>query len=104
MLKTSIACRNFPHMVRLLEERIYKRRKRMRISQEALAERAGLTRNCIQQMECYEHIPKTSTLFAVMKALAFSEEESAAFWRYYQEAYRADRELQRRKEEELKPV
>lgn len=41
----------------------------MNISQEKLAIRAGLSRNCVQQMECHEHIPQVATLFALIDAL-----------------------------------
>lgn len=104
MLKTNAACRNYPHMVQALNEKIYSRRKRMKISQDTLAEQTGLTRNCIQQMECYEHLPQTNTLFELMKALKFSEEEIKEFWSEYLKAYLADTELQRKREEDLATV
>ena len=104
MLKTNVACRTYPHMVQTLDEKIYSRRKRMKISQDTLAERTGLTRNCIQQMECYEHLPQTNTLFELMKALKFSEEEIKEFWNEYQKAYLADTELQRKREEDLATI
>ena len=46
----------------------------MKLSQSALAEKTGLTRNCIQQMECYEPLPR--------------------FWEELEEAYQRDRVLQ----------
>ena len=76
----------------------------MKISQDTLAERTGLSRNYIQQMECYEHLPQTNTLFELMKALKFSEEEVNEFWKDYLKAYFADRELQRKREEDLATV
>ncbi|MCI8422919.1 MAG: helix-turn-helix transcriptional regulator [Lawsonibacter sp.] len=66
----------------------------MKLSQSALAERAGLTRNCIQQMECHEHLPLPSTMFNLIQALDFSEEETVCFWRDLSEAYRQDNALQ----------
>lgn len=66
----------------------------MKLSQSALAERAGLTRNCIQQMECHEHLPLPSTMFNLIQALDFSEEEAVCFWRELNEAYRQDHALQ----------
>ena len=66
----------------------------MKISQAVLAERAGLTRNCIQQMECYEHLPLPSTMFRLIQALEFSEEEIAQFWAELETAYNQDRALQ----------
>lgn len=95
MLKLHVACRHYPHMAHLLEEALYARRKRMKISQDDLAERTGLSRNCIQQMECHEHLPQINTLFEIMRALAFSEEEFTEFWKAYQNAYLTDRELQK---------
>ena len=49
--------RDFPNVSRYLEEKLFRRRKELKLSQTALAERAGVTRNCIQQLECYEHLP-----------------------------------------------
>ena len=66
----------------------------MKLSQTSLAEKAGLTRNCIQQMECHEHLPLPSTMFRLLNALEFSEEESAQFWAEIDEAYNLDRALQ----------
>lgn len=66
----------------------------MKLSQTALAERAGLTRNCIQQLECYEHLPLPSTMFRLTKALNYSEKESAEFWAEIDAAYMRDRALQ----------
>ena len=39
-----------------------------------------MTRNCIQQLECHEHLPLPSTMFRLIRALEFSEEEAAVFW------------------------
>ena len=72
----------------------------MKISQTALAERAGLTRNCIQQLECHEHLPLPSTMFRLIKALEFSEEEAAEFWAEIDAAYDRDKVMQ---ETALKP-
>ena len=81
-------------MTRLLEAKIYTRRKERDISQTILAKRTGLTRNCIQQIECYEHLPHMTTLFDLIKALEFTDEESKAFMVELMNAYQADRELQ----------
>ncbi|MBD5095067.1 MAG: helix-turn-helix transcriptional regulator [Subdoligranulum sp.] len=70
------------------------RRKAQKISQTELAERAGVTRNCVQQLECHEHLPLPSTMFRLMRALHFSQEEAAAFWLEIDAAYMQDRELQ----------
>ena len=66
----------------------------MKVSQSALAEKTGLTRNCIQQMECDEHLPLPSTMFKLIKALEFSDDETARFWEELEEAYHQDRVLQ----------
>ena len=95
MVKPTSVYRKFPHVSQLLEEKLFLRRKEMRISQSALAERAGLTRNCIQQLECHEHLPQPSTMFDLMKALEFSEEETARFWKELEDAFQRDRAFQR---------
>ena len=94
MSKTTTTCRNYPHVTRLLEAKIYTRRKERDISQTILAKRTGLTRNCIQQIECYEHLPHMTTLFDLIKALEFTDEESKAFMVELMNAYQANRELQ----------
>lgn len=91
MSRTRNAHRAFPHVSELLVETVLKRRKALKLSQSALAEKAGVTRNCIQQMECYEHMPLPSTMFRLLQALDFSEEEAAEFWVVIDAAYQADR-------------
>ena len=71
MPRSRSAYRDFPHVSQLLEAKLFLRRKRMKISQTALAARTGLTRNCIQQLECHEHLPLHSTLFELMRGLEF---------------------------------
>ena len=97
MLKPRSARREFPNVSKFLEETLFRRRKKMKISQTALAEKAGLTRNCIQQMECHEHVPLPSTMFKLIKALEFSEEEAAAFWVGIDIAYGEDQAAQEAK-------
>ena len=94
MPKPRSVCREFPNVSKYLEEKIVGRRTEMKMSQTALAARAGLTRNCIQQMECHEHLPLPSTMFRLIKALEFSEEEAAEFWVEIDAAYARDREMQ----------
>ena len=94
MPKPRSVYKEFPNVSKFLEEKIFHRRKEMKISQTALAERAGLTRNCIQQMECHEHLSLPSTMFKLIKALEFSEEEAAQFWRELDRAYDQDRKRQ----------
>ena len=81
-------------MTRYLEEKLFLGRKKLKLSQAALAERAGLTRNCIQQLECYEHLPLPSTMFRLIRALEFSEEEAAEFWVEIDLAYERDKAMQ----------
>ena len=64
------------------------------MSQATLAERAGLTRNCIQQLECHEHLPLPSTMFRILRALNYSAEETAVFWVEIDDAYAKDMALQ----------
>ena len=45
-------------------------------------------------MECYEHLPLPSTMFKLIKALEFSDDETARFWEELEEAYHQDRVLQ----------
>ncbi len=71
------------------------------MSQYALADKIGVTRNCIQQMECHEHIPKAETVFDIMKALGFTKEESAAFLVKYLDAYYRDKEFLKEQGKEL---
>lgn len=71
------------------------------MSQYVLADRIGVSRNCIQQMECHEHIPKAETIFDIMWALEFNEEERTAFLSQYLDAYYQDKEFQQEREKEL---
>ncbi|MCI9120567.1 MAG: helix-turn-helix transcriptional regulator [Oscillibacter sp.] len=86
--------RDFPNVSKFLVEKMTQRRKELKLSQTALAGRAGVTRNCIQQMECHEHLPLPSTLFKLLKALDFSKEESAEFWVEIDAAYNRDNAIQ----------
>ncbi len=102
MLKLNNICRTHPNMTQLLEVEIYVRRKRTKnMSQYVLADKIGVTRNCIQQMECHEHIPKAETVFDIMKALGFTKEESAAFLVKYLDAYYRDKEFLKEQGKEL---
>ena len=94
MTKPRSACKEFPNVSRYLEEKLFRRRKELNLSQSALADRAGVTRNCIQQLECHEHLPLPSTMFKLIKALEFSEKEAAEFWAEIDVAYDCDKALQ----------
>ena len=73
----------------------------MRMSQGTLSEKIGVTRNCIQQMECYEHLPQLYTLFELMKALEFKEYERKDFMGDILSAYYKDKEVQKERERQL---
>lgn len=94
MSKSRSVYRKFPNVSKFLERKIIRRRKKLKLSQAALAEWAGVTRNCVQQMECHEHLPLPSTMFRLMKALDFTEVETAEFWVEIETAYAKDRALQ----------
>ena len=94
MTKSRSVYKEFPNVTRYLEEKLFLRRKKLKLSQTALAERAGVTRNCIQQLECYEHLPLPSTMFKLIRALEFSEEEAAEFWAEIDVAYDQDKTMQ----------
>ena len=95
MSKRSV-CRQFPNVSEVLEEKFVRRRKAQKISQTKLAEIAGVTRNCIQQLECHEHLPLPSTMFRLLRALHFNDEEVAKFWVEVEAAYMLDRQMQER--------
>ena len=92
MAKRSVY-REFPTVSRYLDKKIVYGRKKLKISQTALAEKAGLTRNCIQQLECHEHLPLPSTMFKLIRALDFSKEEAAEFWVEIEAAYVRDKTI-----------
>lgn len=76
----------------------------MGISQYKLADSTGLTRNCIQQMECYEHLPALETIFDMVLELDFDEELfKEVLWNCLQ-AYREDNEELQDQEKELAGV
>lgn len=76
MLKSRNACRRYPNVIRLLEKEIYSRRREMKISQNELSARTGLSRNCIQQLECHEHVPHFPTLFDLMRGFRIQQKRS----------------------------
>lgn len=102
MLKSNNTCKNRPNMTRLLETEIYERRRRTEhLSQYALAEKVGVTRNCIYKMESHTHIPKAETVFDIIMALGFSAEERKVFAEKYMDAYYKDKVVQEELEKEL---
>lgn len=102
MLKSNKTCKNHPNITRLLETEIYERRRRTEhLSQYALAEKVGVTRNCIYKMESHTHIPKAETVFDIIIALGFSAEERKVFAEKYMDAYYKDKVVQEELEKEL---
>ena len=101
MSKKNSVCRKFPHTSKVLVTGISAKRKSMGISQFKLSEGTGLSRNCIQQMECYEHLPRLETVFEMMLELQFSEQESKALLWDCLNAYREDKLRQMQRENEL---
>lgn len=95
MHKLNNTCKKNPNRINLLKTELYARRKAMGISQYVLADKISLSRNCIQQMECYEHLPKTETVFDMMQALGFDEKESKEFLEKYLNAYYQDKAFQK---------
>ena len=87
MSKNSRTSIKYPNTIQTLVTGIYDKRKSKGISQYKLSERTGLTRNCIQQAEYYEHLPELSTVFEIMLGLDFGEEE--------------DKELQQEQDKEM---
>ena len=91
-----------PHMTQLLETEIYERRRKTKgMSQLVLANKIGVSRNCIYLIESHENIPKIETILDIMMALGFHAEERKAFMEKYTEAYYKDKEFQQELEKEL---
>ena len=81
MSKPRNAYRLFSHVCKFLDETVSRKRKELKITQYDLAEKAGLTRNCIQQMECHEHMPLPSTMFKLLRALELARKKHPGFGR-----------------------
>lgn len=101
MLKLNNTCTAHPNVTTLLENKVYTRRREMKISQDHLADQTGLTRNCIQQMECHEHLPQLLTLLRIMAALKFNRDSFSIFMLELWDAYLQDLQLQ---EEQLEAL
>ena len=87
-------------MSNLLESEVYERRRaRKGLSQQKLSEAMEMSRNCIQQMECHEHLPLMGTLFKLTRALEFDEEEYKDFMVRLRDAYQADKRCQQELED-----
>lgn len=70
LLKFNNTYQNHPYKTRLLDTEIYARRKSTKgMSQYALAEKIGVSRNCIYLLECHAHIPKIETIYDIMIAV-----------------------------------
>ena len=102
MLKFNNTYQNHPYKTRLLDTEIYARRKSTKgMSQYALAEKMGVSRNCIYLLECHAHIPKIETIYDIMIALGFSAEERGAFLEKCMDACHKDKAFQQEHEKEL---
>jgi len=91
-------CAEFPNMTRVLDEELYSIRKQKKLSQLEIAYLAGRSRNCIQQMECHEHLPNIDSIFRYAYALEFDQNEFCRFMARLWSAYHRDIRLQRKKE------
>ena len=96
--------KNYPNLIKTVKSAIFTKRKTLNISQSFLAETCDITRNCIQQLECSEHIPDLTTLFKIFEALGFSESEFSEFMTEAREAFRKDVRLQTERAERLATV
>lgn len=81
----------YPNVLKVLEVNIYSRRKELGMSQQELSQRIGVSRNCIQQMECYEHMPLTSTILDLLLELGYTLDGRTEFWKAYMDAYYQDK-------------
>ena len=104
MPKRNKTHRRHPNTIQALARGIYAKRKSKGISQYELSDCTGLTRNCIQQMECHEHLPRLETIFEIMLELDFNEEEAKEFLWNCLEAYRKDKKGLQYQEKELAGV
>ena len=71
------------------------RRGTMHMSQNELAFLMEHTRNCIQQIECVEHLLDFETFFLLDEGLNLSDEESVALYLEIRAYVRADRKKAR---------
>ena len=102
MLKFNNTWETNPHMTQLLETELYERRRRIKgMSQDALANKIGVSRNCIYLIESHENIPKIETILDIIMALGFTAEERKAFIEKYTEAYYKDKKFQQEQEKEM---
>lgn len=97
MLKFDNTCTEYPNMTRVLDEMLYSKRKTQNISQTVLANLIGRSRNCIQQMECHEHLPTFFTILYLAFALEFSDEEFTCLMLALKVAFQEDLLLQSKK-------
>ena len=104
MLKLNNTCRIHPNVTQQLENHVYARRKEMKISQDRLADKTGLSRNCIQQMECHEHLPQLLSLLRILVELGFDKDAFSNFMLDLWEAYIQDLRFQEERCEALSSV
>ncbi len=90
MEKLHNTCREYPNMTRVLTEKLYNKRKERHTSQTVLANLMGRSRNCIQQMECYEHLPTLRTILHSAYVLELSDEEYISLMLELWQAFQKD--------------
>lgn len=100
MSKKNNTCKKYPKACKTLASGICSKRSSKGISQYKLSDNTDRTRNCIQQLECYEHLPTLETLFEVMVGLEFEENEGKEFLWGCLEAFREDKARQKEREKE----
>ena len=81
-------------MSNLIETEMCKRRKERKLSQWDLAGEMNVSRNCIQQLECHEHLPKLLTLIKLTRVLGLDDKEYADFMVQLRYACEADETVQ----------
>ena len=96
--------KNYPNLIRTVKSAICEKRKTLNISQSFLAETCDITRNCVQQLECSEHIPDLTTLFKIFEALGFSESEFSELMIEARKAFRNDMKIQKERAERIAAV
>lgn len=98
MLKFDNMCTEYPNMTRVLDEMLYNQRKAQNISQTALSNLVGRSRNCIQQAECHEHLPTLFTILSFAYALGFGDDEFLRLMMALWVAFQADTRFQRERD------
>ena len=94
MPKLDNTCTEYPNMTQVLDQMLYSKRKMQNKSQTILANLMGRSRNCIQQIECHEHMPTFLTMLDLSLALELSDKEFSDLMLALLKAFREDLRLQ----------